>query len=268
MQEAGACAPNSMQTLVAGTAKASGISSLHISSAMASFTVGVKLDPRDVARRSLNVEYNPKKASSTSVMKQTRNPNTTARIYASGKVGLMGAKSEAAARIAARKICKTLTKLGYKARFQNFKINNMMASTNMGFPIHLQGLAESHADCADYDPDMHSDLRYRMKDPKVTLRIFVSGSVTLTGARSREDVHRAFEKISPVLEQFRKGPAATCQQQSPAQTLAACPNLSAPLGTPAAQLQLSGAQEGLQTQQCWSAAEEFFPASYLAMLLD
>ncbi len=46
-------------------------------------------------------------------------------------------------------ICKTLTKLGYKARFQNFKINNMMASTNMGFPIHLQGLAESHADCAD-----------------------------------------------------------------------------------------------------------------------
>ena len=60
MQEAGACAPHSIQTLVAGTAKASGTPSLNISSTMASFSVGVKLDLKHVARRGLNVEYNPK----------------------------------------------------------------------------------------------------------------------------------------------------------------------------------------------------------------
>ena len=60
MQEAGACAPHSMQTLVAGTAKTSGIPSLRISSTMASFNLGVKLDPRNVAQHALKAEYNPK----------------------------------------------------------------------------------------------------------------------------------------------------------------------------------------------------------------
>lgn len=46
-----------------------------------------------------------------------------------------------------------------------------------------------------------------MKQPKIVLLIFVSGKVVLTGAKKRADIYEAFEKIYPVLCEFRKGDA-------------------------------------------------------------
>ena len=83
-----------------------------------------------------------------------------------------------------------------------------------------------------YEPELFPGLIYRMKEPKVVLLIFVSGKVVLTGetracllplmptmlaqylairrmyhagAKRREDLFAAFEKIYPVLQEFRKG---------------------------------------------------------------
>lgn len=39
----------------------------------------------------------------------------------------------------------------------------------------------------------------------MVLHIFVSGKVILTGAKSREQIYRAFENIYIVLQDFRKG---------------------------------------------------------------
>ena len=40
--------------------------------------------------------------------------------------------------------------------------------------------------------------------PRVVLLIFVSGKVVLTGGKVRNEIYSAFEKIYPVLEEFRK----------------------------------------------------------------
>ena len=40
---------------------------------------------------------------------------------------------------------KIVTKLGYDARFQDFKVQNIVGSTDVKFPIRLEGLAYSHA---------------------------------------------------------------------------------------------------------------------------
>lgn len=42
-------------------------------------------------------------------------------------------------------------------------------------------------------PEVFPGLRYRMNEPKITLLIFVSGKVVITGAKCREDVDKAFE---------------------------------------------------------------------------
>ena len=43
-----------------------------------------------------------------------------------------------------------------------------------------------------------------MLDPKIVLLIFVSGKIVLTGAKKREDIYKAYQKIIPILTQFRK----------------------------------------------------------------
>merc|ERR1711916_26960 len=73
---------------------------------------------------------------------------------------------------------------------------------------------------------------FKMLDPKVVLLIFVSGKVVLTGARSREDIYRAFEDIYPVLQQFRKDRdtrppsphTAPTQAPTPTNTIAPSPH--------------------------------------------
>ena len=133
-----------------------------------------------------------------------RNPKTTALIFASGKMVCTGAKTEALAREAARKYAKVIIKLGFPAQFKDFKIQNMVGSCDVRFPIRLEGLAWSHGHFAQYEPELFPGLIYRMQLPKIVLLIFVSGKIVLTGGKRREDIYQAFENIYPVLTEFKK----------------------------------------------------------------
>ena len=119
-----------------------------------------------------------------------------------------GAKSEDAARLACRKYAKIIQKLGFPASFKDFKVQNIVGSADVRFPIRLEGLAYAHGFFCSYEPELFPGLIYRMKSPKVVLLIFVSGKVVLTGAKAREDVYQAFDAIYPVLQEFRKADAA------------------------------------------------------------
>jgi transcription initiation factor TFIID TATA-box-binding protein len=73
-----------------------------------------------------------------------RDPKTTALIFASGKMVVTGAKSEEFSRLAARKYARIIQKLGFPARFTDFKIQNIVGSCDIKFPIRLEGLAYAH----------------------------------------------------------------------------------------------------------------------------
>lgn len=73
-----------------------------------------------------------------------REPKTTALIFASGKMVVTGAKSEDDSRLAARKYARIIQKLGFQAKFTDFKIQNIVGSCDVKFPIRLEGLAYSH----------------------------------------------------------------------------------------------------------------------------
>lgn len=57
-----------------------------------------------------------------------REPKTTALVFASGKVVVTGAKSEDDSRLASRKYARIIQKLGFDAKFQDFKIQNIVGS--------------------------------------------------------------------------------------------------------------------------------------------
>ncbi|KAL5830223.1 hypothetical protein ACOSQ3_019691 [Xanthoceras sorbifolium] len=161
-----------------------------------------KLDLKNIALHARNAEFNPKRFAA--VIMRIREPKTTALIFASGKMVCTGAKSEEQSKVAARKYARIVSKLGFPVKFQDFKIQNIVGSCDVKFPVRLEGLAYSHSAFSNYEPELFPGLIYRMKQPKVVLLIFVSGKIVITGAKIRDETYAAFENIYPVLTEFRK----------------------------------------------------------------
>ncbi|XP_060023133.1 TATA box-binding protein-like 2 [Lagenorhynchus albirostris] len=161
-----------------------------------------KLDLKKIALHAKNAEYNPKRFAA--VIMRIREPRTTALIFSSGKMVCTGARSEEQSRLAARKYARVVQKLGFPARFLDFKIQNMVGSCDVRFPIRLEGLVLSHQQFSSYEPELFPGLIYRMVKPRIVLLIFVSGKVVLTGAKERSEIYEAFENIYPILKGFKK----------------------------------------------------------------
>lgn len=176
-----------------------------IQNIVATCNLDCKLDLKLIATHARNAEFNPKKFAA--VIMRIREPRTTALVFASGKMVCTGAKSEGDSRLAARKYARIIQKLGFSdVKFNEFKIQNMVGSCDVKFPIRLEGLMYNEGQLfANYEPEIFPGLVWRMVDPfKVVLLIFVSGKVVLTGAKSREQIHGAFNSIYPILLEHRK----------------------------------------------------------------
>jgi len=161
-----------------------------------------KLDLKKIAMHARNAEYNPKRFAA--VIMRIREPRTTALIFSSGKMVCTGAKSEQHSRLAARKYARVIQKLGFPAKFKDFKIQNMVGSVDVKFPIRLEKLVLSHSQFSSYEPELFPGLIYRMVKPRIVLLIFVSGKVVLTGAKHRKEIDDAFQQIFPILKGFQK----------------------------------------------------------------
>jgi len=166
--------------------------------------MGSKLDLKKIALHARNAEYNPKRFAA--VIMRIRDPRTTALIFSSGKMVCTGAKSEEESRLAARKYARIIQKLGFATKFKDFKIQNMVGSCDVKFPIRLEGLVLTHSQFSSYAPELFPGLIYRMVKPRIVLLIFVSGKVVLTGAKVRGEIYEAFDNIYPILKNFKKQP--------------------------------------------------------------
>jgi transcription initiation factor TFIID TATA-box-binding protein len=185
------------------------------------------------------------------VTMRLRKPYTTASVWSSGKVTCTGATSEQQARIAARRITRAVSKLGYpRLRLVNYRVVNVLGTCTMPFAIKITPFSAKHRELArlntyisisslskidnvffsillSYEPELHPGVTYRLKDPKATLKIFSTGSITVTGRAIISDyecklvanvnncflmflapcvnnVQSAIEHIYPLVYEFRK----------------------------------------------------------------
>lgn len=170
-----------------------------INNVVCSFSVRCHLNLREIALNGTNVEY--RKENGMITMK-LRRPYTTASIWSSGKITCTGATSEDAAKQAARKFARCLQKLGFNVKFNNYRVVNVLGTCSMPFAIRINSFSERHRE-ADYEPELHPGVTYKLQSPKATLKIFSTGSVTVT-APSVADVQAAIEYIYPLVYEFRK----------------------------------------------------------------
>jgi len=146
-----------------------------------------KLNLKNIALHARNAEYNPRRFAA--VVMRLRRPKTTALIFSSGKMVCTGAKNEDASKIASRKFARIVQKLGNPIQFSTFKIQNIVGSCDVGFPIDLEHISDNQPDFCSYEPEVFPGLIYRMLDPKLVLLIFVSGKIVLTGAKRKADIN-------------------------------------------------------------------------------
>ncbi|XP_011344145.1 TATA-box-binding protein isoform X2 [Ooceraea biroi] len=164
--------------------------------------LGTELKLMYINVRTRNSEYNP--ARFTGLIMRIQNPRATALIFRSGKLVCTGARSVDDSRLAAKKFARIIQKLGFSAKFIDFKIQNIVATCDLKFPIRLESLNQMHGQFSSYEPELYPGLTYRMVNPKVVLLIFVNGKVVLTGAKERKELQAALKSIYPVLKSFKK----------------------------------------------------------------
>jgi transcription initiation factor TFIID TATA-box-binding protein len=180
-----------------------------IQNVVATVDLECRLDLSVIAAQARNVEYNRKKFHA--VIMRIRDPKTTALIFASGKLVITGAKSEAAARLAARKHARAIEKCGFKTGFANFKIQNLVGSCSLGWYVRLEGLKYQNPLFVSYEPELFPGLVYRVAGlgsrrvrggaptHSAVLLVFANGKVVITGAKDLDTLYESFAKVYPLL---------------------------------------------------------------------
>jgi transcription initiation factor TFIID TATA-box-binding protein len=78
------------------------------------------------------------------VTMKLRRPYTTASMWSSGKITCTGANSEDQARVAARRYARVLQKLGFSAKFHNFRVVNVLGTCTLPFGIKITQFSQTH----------------------------------------------------------------------------------------------------------------------------
>ncbi|KAM4865856.1 TATA box-binding protein-like 1 isoform 2-T5 [Thomomys bottae] len=158
------------------------------------------LNLRKIALEGANVIY---KRDVGKVLMKLRKPRITATIWSSGKIICTGATSEEEAKFGARRLARSLQKLGFQVIFTDFKVVNVLAVCNMPFEIRLPEFTKNNRPHASYEPELHPAVCYRIKSLRATLQIFSTGSITVTGPNVKA-VATAVEQIYPFVFESRK----------------------------------------------------------------
>jgi len=150
---------------------------VKVNNVVATLDLECPLNLREIGLRGLNVMYDQKKGMLTMKFK---NPYTTAVMWPTGKMTCTGAKNEEDAYLSARRYVRFLQKLGLKAKFVNYRIVNVLGTCKVPFRIKIIEFVKAHKKNIIYEPERHPGVEYRMEDLKVTLKVFQSGSITIT----------------------------------------------------------------------------------------
>mmetsp|Transcript_307 Transcript_307/g.294 ORF Transcript_307/g.294 Transcript_307/m.294 type:complete len:208 (+) Transcript_307:70-693(+) len=175
---------------------------VKIQNLVATISLGCEIEPEKISQTVSNAEYNPRRFAA--VIMRLREPRTTALIFKTGKMIVTGSKDEQESRSAAKLYVKIIQKCGFPAQVSDYKISNISATVDFGFPIRLEGLMYAHHSNCTYEPELFPGLVYRMSEPKIVLLIFVSGKVVITGAKDVDSLTVGLTNIHPHLIAFRK----------------------------------------------------------------
>lgn len=164
---------------------------IKVQNCVATFSLGLKhLNLKDIAQKLVFCDFNPPKFAAMTI--RIANPKTTALTFGSGNMVCTGSKNIPESLIACRKYARLLQNAGIKVCFQNFHVQNIVASVSVEFPLKLYQLANDHGPYVSYEPTLFPGAVLRVQNPKVVFLLFRSGKIVITGAKRIDEIKRAF----------------------------------------------------------------------------
>lgn len=82
-----------------------------------------------------------------------------------------------------------------------FKIENIVATVNLGVELDLEALAE-RLTMAEYNPEQFPGLILRLTKPRISALIFRTGKMVCTGAKNEEDLKSAVRALVKLLNDY------------------------------------------------------------------
>ena len=178
----------------------------RVNNIVASVQLSCCLSLKALSDRMCNTEYNPRRFNALTV--RIKNPKTTALVYSTGKMVVTGARSMEDLELAVRLLARAICKAGYPScQVLSKTISNMVAWCDIRAPLRLEALHHALGGAgggASFDMEIFPAIIYRLSDPEVTLNIFSTGKVTITGATNHADILAALEKLLPVLLLYKR----------------------------------------------------------------
>jgi len=172
---------------------------IDIVNVVVSATINQRLDLKEITKKFPDVEWNPDLF--PGAVFKLKNPKTATLLFRTGKMICTGAKSEELARKAVKKVVQLLKKGKIKIKNEaTVKIQNIVASINLGGRVHLLEVARS-LPRSMYEPEQFPGIIHRMLDPKTVILIFSSGKLVCAGARTVKDVYRSVNQLHNLLEE-------------------------------------------------------------------
>lgn len=171
----------------------------EIQNVVSSINLKNEVNLKKLAMNTQNIEYNPTKWSPAAIMR-IKNPKATALVFRSGKLICIGAKSIEESKNAARKFGRRIQKAGFHTTFNDFKIHNIVGNSMVNTKLNLDKIYNEHISQCYYDPRSFPGLTFCLKSPKISILVFQSGKIVLTGAKSISDINLAYHKIVPLLK--------------------------------------------------------------------
>ncbi len=154
--------------------------------------ISEKIDLNQIARKFDDVEYNPERF--PGLVMRILDPKATILIFSTGKMVVTGMRRASEAKAVVDKTIKNIKKAGIQVKNPIITIQNIVASGDLHMSIDLN-MAAIVMEYAMYEPEVFPGLIYRMQDPKTVFLIFSTGRIVCTGAKDRNTVKDAVQKL-------------------------------------------------------------------------
>jgi transcription initiation factor TFIID TATA-box-binding protein len=154
---------------------------------------GEKIDLNQIARKFADCEYNPERF--PGLVMRIADPKATVLIFSTGKMVVTGMREAAEAEAVVDNVIKKMKQAKVDIKSEHvITIQNIVASGDLHTYIDLNE-ASIIMENAMYEPEVFPGLIYRMQEPKTVFLIFSTGRIVCTGAKTKEIVGEAVEKL-------------------------------------------------------------------------
>lgn len=117
-------------------------------------------------------------------------------VFSSGNCVITGTRSEKQLKKAVQRFVDILKRCGYELpKEPELKIQNIVASADIGKKLNLDLIALSGGYNVIYEPEIFPGCIYRDEELKVVLLLFRSGKIVCTGAKSLDHVKQVLQKL-------------------------------------------------------------------------